>query len=84
MLDDDVSCYGNCNARRANWDSNGGEMPCECSIDEPRTVRIDYSSNQAPVWYEYVRAPCIQMAYPEQGSMNTVKVSELNFVCGCC
>lgn len=27
----------------------------------------------APIWYEYKRAPCVQMAYPEAGNMNTVK-----------
>lgn len=27
----------------------------------------------APVWYEYVRAPCIQMAFPESSNMRTVK-----------
>ncbi len=27
----------------------------------------------APVWYEYKRAPCVQMAYPEPGNMRTVK-----------
>ena len=47
-------------------------MPCECSLDLPRTVKIERGS-QAPIWYEYVEAPCIQMAYPEPGSMSTVK-----------
>ena len=27
----------------------------------------------APVWYEFVRAPCIQMAFPESSNMMTVK-----------
>ena len=27
----------------------------------------------APVWYEYVQAPCVQMAFPESGSLATVK-----------
>ena len=27
----------------------------------------------APVWYEYRRAPCVQMAYPENGNMRSVK-----------
>lgn len=26
-----------------------------------------------PVWYEYVREPCIQMAFPESGSLKAVK-----------
>ena len=47
-------------------------MPCECSLDLPRTVKIERGS-QAPIWYEYVEAPCIQMAYTEPGSMSTVK-----------
>ena len=43
-------------------------IPCtvgtsECAIDAPRTVRIvDRVTNEA-VYYEYVRAPCIELAF---------------------
>jgi len=70
VLDEDIPCDGECNADRSRWRIS---MPCECSIDEPRTVRIDHSPNLAPVWYEYVRQPCIQLAFPEDGHMKTVR-----------
>ncbi|KAL7539351.1 hypothetical protein ACHAXR_009213, partial [Thalassiosira sp. AJA248-18] len=68
ILDEDILCDGTCTAGQ-----DGTAESCECSIDEPRTVRIDHSPTIAPVWYEYKRPPCIQMAYPEPGSMNSVK-----------
>lgn len=71
VLDEDLPCDGTCQARSLPWDGVGFQMPCECSIDEPRTVKVDNS--KAPVWYEYVRLPCISLAYPEIGNMNTVK-----------
>ena len=40
-LSENISCDGICNAGQGAWD--GITMPCECSIDEPRTVRIDHS-----------------------------------------
>ena len=73
ILDEDLPCDGTCQARRATWDYPGISMPCECSIDEPRTVRIDHSPTSAPVWYEYVRSPCVQMAFPEKGFSNAVR-----------
>jgi len=71
VLDEDIPCDGTCDARRALWD--GITFPCECSIDEPRTVRVDHSPTMAPVWYEYVRQPCVQLAFPEPGFMNSVR-----------
>lgn len=71
VLDEDIQCDGTCNARRALWDGIAG--PCECSIDVPRTIRLDHSPTSAPVWYEYVQEPCVQLTFPESGSMNAVK-----------
>eukprot|EP00804_Cyclotella_cryptica_P011127 CCRYP_019061-RA/>CCRYP_019061-RA protein AED:0.09 eAED:0.09 QI:216/1/1/1/0.83/0.69/13/1964/1704 len=73
VLDEDLTCDGSCTARGAIWDGPGIATPCECSIDEPRTFRLDHSPTSSPVWYEYVRAPCIQMSFPESNSMNAVK-----------
>jgi hypothetical protein len=100
ILDEDISCVGTCKAGQSKWDALGlglGSGSCECSVDEPRTVRLDHSTNIGElhgcilnyfsldlvltptvllldsVWYEYVRAPCIQLAFPESGSMKTVK-----------
>jgi len=73
-LDGNITCAGTCNAGQSLWDPTASPTgPCECSIDEPRTVRIDHSPTLAPVWYEYKRAPCIQVAFPETGNMNSVK-----------
>ncbi len=71
VLDEDIPCDGACEANLSIWE--GITFPCECSIDEPRTVRIDHSPTLAPVWYEYVRQPCIQLAIPEPGHMKTVR-----------
>lgn len=73
VLDEDLECDGSCTARRANWDGPGIESPCECSIDMPRTVRIDHSPTSAPVWYEYVMEPCIQMAFAGSDNLNAVR-----------
>ena len=73
VLDEDLVCDGSCDARRATWDWPGIQSPCECSIDEPRTFRLDHSPTSSPVWYEYVRAPCVQMAFVDSGSMNAVR-----------
>jgi hypothetical protein len=73
ILDEDIPCDGSCSARRAMWDSPGISSPCECSIDEPRTFRLDHSTTSAPVWYEYVRAPCVQMSFVGAGNMNAVR-----------
>jgi hypothetical protein len=43
ILDEDISCVGTCRAVRAKWDG-GIPSSCECSVDEPRTVRIDHSA----------------------------------------
>jgi cullin-associated NEDD8-dissociated protein 1 len=73
VLDEDLECDGSCTARRANWEWPGIESPCECSIDEPRTFRLDHSPTSAPVWYEYVRPPCIQLAFVSSDSRNAVR-----------
>lgn len=74
VLDADVACDGTCTAGQNTWDSTANPtLPCECSIDEPRTVRLDHSPTMSPIWYEYKRAPCVQLAFPEAGNMNTVK-----------
>lgn len=44
ILDEDIICNGTCRAVRAKWDG-GIPSSCECSVDEPRTVRIDHSAN---------------------------------------
>ena len=43
ILDEDIACVGTCRAGENKWD---GPIPssCECSVDEPRTVRIDHST----------------------------------------
>lgn len=41
ILDADVACDGICKAGQNIWD--GITYPCECSMDEPRTVRLDHS-----------------------------------------
>jgi hypothetical protein len=71
VLDEDLKCDGSCTARRAVWD--GIESPCECSIDMPRTIRLDHSPTSAPVWYEYVPPPCVQMAFVPPEDLNTVR-----------
>jgi cullin-associated NEDD8-dissociated protein 1 len=48
VLDDDVPCDGSCSPGQHTWDNPSWQktptMPCECSIDEPRTVRLDHST----------------------------------------
>lgn len=70
VLSQDVTCDGTCTAGQSKWEFT---LPCECSIDMPRTVRINLPPPLAPVWYEYKQAPCVQMAFPEDGNVNTVK-----------
>ena len=46
ILDEDIPCVGTCSkAGQGIWDGVPLSMSCECSIDEPRTVRIDHSTN---------------------------------------
>lgn len=66
-LGHDIPCTGRCVAG-----PTGNARSCECSIDEPRTV-ILYPPNSPPVWYEYVKAPCVQLAFPEPGNLRTVR-----------
>ena len=47
ILDEDIPCDGSCDARRATWD--GLSMPCECSIDEPRTVKLYHNPNMGKI-----------------------------------
>lgn len=45
ILDEDISCVGTCIAKRAKWDYwPSFPSSCECSVDEPRTVRMDHST----------------------------------------
>ena len=44
VLDADVACDGTCTAGQTIWDDTAHPtLPCECSMDEPRTVRLDHS-----------------------------------------
>ncbi len=46
ILDEDISCDGTCIAKQAKWDYwPSFPSSCECSVDEPRTVRMDHSIN---------------------------------------
>ncbi|KAL7541734.1 hypothetical protein ACHAXR_011178 [Thalassiosira sp. AJA248-18] len=67
ILDQDIPCAGRCVAG-----PTGNSRSCECNIDDPRTVRI-VQPNSPPVWYEYVRAPCVQMSFPENGYLRAVR-----------
>uniref|UniRef100_A0A7S4S6P4 DUF1501 domain-containing protein n=1 Tax=Ditylum brightwellii TaxID=49249 RepID=A0A7S4S6P4_9STRA len=75
ILANDVDCIGTCNAGEYKQHISGLQ-PCECSIDEIRTVRVDNpataTGNLPSVWYEYVRDTCVQMAFPEPGYMKAV------------
>eukprot|EP00957_Ditylum_brightwellii_P199668 15221142-Ditylum_brightwellii.AAC.1 len=57
ILANDVDCIGTCNAREYKQHISGLH-PCECSIDEIRTVCIGNpataTGNLPSVWYEYV------------------------------
>lgn len=39
----------------------------ECNVDTVRIVRVDRSAHQAPVYYEYLRQPCVRMMFAERG-----------------
>lgn len=81
VLDEDVQCYGSCTAK-AEWEGSDIDSPCECSIDMPRTVRLDFSPTSAPVWYEYVMEPCVQMAFDSPEDLTTVREIGANALYG--
>ena len=76
FLTEDIECVGTCIAGESDDVPISGIQPCECSIDEQRTVRVDnpasVNGSHPSVWYEYVRDECIQMAFPESGYMKSV------------
>ena len=52
------------------WQSTvilGADLPCdgiECDVDTARVVRLSVvNSTNTTVWFEYVRAPCVEMTY---------------------
>lgn len=47
VLDEDIPCDGTCDARRDLWDGTYPAMGvgCECSVDLPRTVKLDMGPN---------------------------------------
>lgn len=66
-----------CGARGvdATCDTMRGEVilsstiPCdgtECSVQSVRTVQVNRAGKK-PVYFEFVRAPCVEFAYPEEG-----------------
>ena len=75
ILSEDIECVGTCTAGdHPDQIPVAGTQPCECSIDEPRTIRIDQpgSSSNPSSWFEYVREPCVHLAIPEQGHAKVV------------
>ena len=61
-LDENLECDGIC----LPTPTGGDQDTCECSIDEPRVVRLDPSSetgSKNPMYYEYVRPPCVSLAF---------------------
>lgn len=72
VLDQNLDCSGNCSSSQSGRATGSY---CECSIDEPRVVRLDGSKtgSQKPIYYEYVRAPCVRLGFPEPGNSVTVK-----------
>jgi len=69
-LTETLNCVGSCAAS-----SSGAWGECECSIDEPRVVRLEPSAvtgSSKPLYYEYVPAPCVEMAFPEDGNAQVV------------
>ena len=76
VLDEDIICAGTCTAGdHPDQIPVSGTLSCECSLDEPRTIRIDQpaSSNMPAAWYEYVKDECISLAFPENGNMKAVR-----------
>lgn len=77
ILDKTLRCDGTCTATSSGPSLAGSS--CECDIDEPRVVRLDPSpatGSSLPTYYEYVRTPCVQLAFPEAN--NLVAVSEID------
>ena len=73
VLDKNLECDGTC----LPTPIGGDQETCECSIDEPRVVRLDSSSatgSKFPIYYEYVRPPCATMAFESgEDSFSVVK-----------
>lgn len=74
ILEENLPCFGTCSATTIG----GRNRPCECSIDQPRVVRLDNSAqtgSRYPVYYEYVRQPCVELAFKSKSS-DLMAVSE--------
>ena len=73
VLEKNLECDGTC----LPTPIGGDQETCECSIDEPRVVRLDPSSatgSKLPIYYEYVRPPCATMAFESgEDSFSVVK-----------
>ena len=72
VLQDNLECDGKCLPTR----TGGDKETCECSIDEPRVVRIDASNetgSRKPIYFEYVRKPCVSLAFQSDESLIAVK-----------
>ena len=75
ILSEDIECTGTCTAGdHPDRTPVSGTYPCECSIDEPRTIRIDQpsSSGLPSSWFEYVKDECVNLAFQESGDMKAV------------
>ena len=62
VLTKNIDCDGLCSPTG----SGGDGARCECSVDAPRVVRVDPSpqTGGSRVYFEYVRPPCVQLAFP--------------------
>lgn len=72
ILSEDVACVGTCTAGdHPDTIPVAGQQPCECSIDEPRTIRVDQPSSTGlpSSWYEYMKEECVNFAFPDAGNV---------------